>query len=153
MRVRLVCAVLGSAALVLGARARADFATALQAYNAGHFDTARVQFLELAELGDCLSQFNLGAMELKGQGSPPDRGSGVGWLQAALSNGCSTQVGNKLPALLASLTPEQSQAAAAIVARYGHEALQAQGIASPNFESARCSRRPYSRALLRKIRI
>ena len=39
-------------------------------YNAGHYEVAHAQFLALAELGDCPSQFNLGAMALKGQGVP-----------------------------------------------------------------------------------
>ena len=121
-------------ALILAGAAQADFSAALKDYNEGHFDTARAQFLSLAELGDCPSQFNLGAMALKGQGAPQDRGAGVGWLEAALSNGCRQQVGERLPGLEASLTPEQKSAAHEIVARYGHDALQAQDVVSPNFE-------------------
>src|SRR5579862_4054036 len=116
--------VLATATVTVSATAHADFATALQDYNEGHYDSARAQFLALAELGDCPSQFNLGAMALKGQGTAQDRGSGVGWLQAALSNGCREQVGQKLPGLSATLSAEQARAAAAILAEYGHEALQ-----------------------------
>jgi uncharacterized protein len=126
--------VLAAALLGVSSAAQADFDAALKSYNAGHYEEARAQFLVLAELGDCPSQFNLGAMALKGQGAPQDRGSGVGWLQAALSNGCRQQVGDKVPQLLASLTPEQARAAADIMARYGHEALLAQGIASPGLD-------------------
>jgi hypothetical protein len=121
-------------ALSLAQLAHADFSAALKDYNEGRFDAARTQFLSLAELGDCPSQFNLGAMALKGQGGAADRGAGVGWLQAALSNGCRQQVGERLPALQAGLTPEQSRAAQDIVARYGHDTLQAQGAVNPNFE-------------------
>ena len=108
---RIALAVCG---LLLSALAGADFSSALGDYNAGHYERARAQFLALAELGDCPSQFNLGAMSLKGEGGPQDRGAAVGWLQAALSNGCREQVGEKVPQLAASLTPEETRAAAAV---------------------------------------
>jgi TPR repeat protein len=132
--VRRVCAVLGAAALGLSALARGEFADALKDYSAGHYEAARAQFESLAQLGDCPSQFNLGAMALKGQGGAKDRGAGVGWLEAALSNGCREQVGDRIPALLGSLNPEEARAASAILARYGYDALQAQGVLAPNFE-------------------
>ncbi len=134
LRGKLIGTVLATAAVAVSATAHADFTAALKAYNEGQYESARTQFLALAELGDCPSQFNLGAMALKGQGAAQDRGSGVGWLQAALSNGCRQQVGEKLPGLSASLSPEQTRAAAAILAQYGHDALQAQGVVSPSFE-------------------
>ena len=120
-------------ALAAAAAARADFQAALRDYNSGHYDTAHAQFLALAELGDCSSQFNLGAMALKGQGGPQDNGSGVGWLEAANSNGCQQLVGDKLAALTSRLSPAESQAAAQIVGRYGHDALHAQGVIDPDF--------------------
>jgi len=122
-----------SSALIVSAGARADFQAALEDYNAGRYDSAHAQFMALAELGDCSSQFNIGAMALKGQGGPKDLASGVGWLQAAAGNGCEQLVGNKLSGLTAKLTPEQSRAAADIVARFGPEALHAQGIVNPDF--------------------
>lgn len=128
---RIALAVCG---LLLSALAGADFSSALGDYNAGHYERARAQFLALAELGDCPSQFNLGAMSLKGEGGPQDRGAAVGWLQAALSNGCREQVGEKVPQLAASLTPEETRAAAAVLARYGHDALQSAGVLSPRFQ-------------------
>src|SRR4029077_8231248 len=79
---------LGLSALSGAIPVHADFQAALREYNAGHYDVAHAQFLALAELGDCSSQFNLGAMALQGQGGPKDAGSGVGWLQAAAGNGC-----------------------------------------------------------------
>src|ERR1700694_6208134 len=78
--VRSVCATLTLSALSSATPVHADFQTALGEYNAGHYDVAHAQFLALAELGDCASQFNLGAMALKGQGGPKDAGSGVGRL-------------------------------------------------------------------------
>ena len=132
--IKLTHSALAAGTLVLAATAHADFSAAMKDYNAGRFDTARTQFLSLAELGDCSSQFNLGAMALKGQGGTADRGAGVGWLEASLSNGCRQLVGERLPALQAALTPEQRSAAEAIVARYSHDALQAQGAVNPNFE-------------------
>src|SRR5215467_9532166 len=98
----LPCAALAAGAM-LCAVARADFSAALRDYNAGHYDQAQAQFLALAELGDCSSQFNLGAMALKGQGGPKDRGAGAGWLEAAASNGCQQLVGDRLATLRAGL--------------------------------------------------
>ena len=131
--IRLTGAALLGAALLAGAAAHADFQTALRDYQAGHYDAAHSQFLVLAELGDCSSQFNLAAMALKGQGGPKDTASGVGWLEAAAGNGCGQLVGNRLEALSAGLTPEESRTAASIVARYGPQALHAQGIVNPDF--------------------
>jgi len=116
--------------------AQADFQAALGEYRAGHYAAAQQQFLALAELGDCSSQFNLGAMALQGQGGTQDTGSGVGWLEAAVSNGCRALVGNKLQALSGKLSAEQQQQAAAILARYGHDALQAQGVINPELNCA-----------------
>ena len=80
----IACAIAALAALLGGAAAHADFQAALADYNAGRYDSARAQFLSLAELGDCSSQFNLGAMALHGQGGPKDPAGAVGWLQAAV---------------------------------------------------------------------
>jgi TPR repeat protein len=131
MRVRNVCAL--TVCALSSALAHPDFQTALREFNAGHYDLAHTQFLALAELGDCSSQFNLGAMALKGQGGPKDAGSGVGWLQAAAGNGCEKLVGSKVTDLQAKLSAEESRAAAGIVARYGRDALRTQGVVSPDF--------------------
>src|SRR6266436_4878996 len=104
MGVRSVCATLAVSALSSFSVAHADFQAALREYNAGHYDVAHAQFLALAELGDCSSQFNLGAMALQGQGGPQ-----------------------------AKLSADESAAAAGIVARYGRDALHTQGIVSPDF--------------------
>jgi len=132
MRVRSLCAALPLASALLGALpAYADFPAALSEYQAGHYELAHAQFLALAELGDCASQFNLAAMALQGQGGPKDSGSGVGWLRAAAENGCERLVGNRLPALTARLSTQDARAAAEIVTRYGHQALKEQGILEP----------------------
>jgi TonB family protein len=126
------CTVLAAGALLAAPLARADFQTALKDYNAGRYEVAHGEFLSLAELGDCSSQFNLGAMALKGQGGPADAASAVGWLQAAAGNGCQQLVGSKLTHLSAGLTPDQSRAAAQIVSLYGRDALRAQGVIEPD---------------------
>ena len=124
-------ATLASRAILAADAAMSDFQHALGDYQAGRYDAARAQFLALAELGNCSAQFNLAAMALHGQGAAKDTGSGVGWLQSAAGNGCADLVGNRLPALRAKLTPEETRAAADIVARYGPDALEAQGIVNP----------------------
>jgi TonB-like protein len=134
INIRTRCTLLCAGALLGAPLASADFQAALNEYNAGHYEVAHAQFLALAELGDCASQFNLGAMALKGQGGPQDSGSAVGWLQAAADNGCGQLVGNKLLGLQARLSAAEAHTAADIVARYGREALHAQGIISPDFE-------------------
>jgi len=133
MRMRALSTASAAVALLAAPAAPADFEAAMRDYNAGRYTAAHAQFLALAELGDCSSQFNLGAMALKGQGGPQDAASGVGWLQAAAGNGCEQLIGNKLPGLAARLSPQQAQTAAAIVARYGHAALLAAGVADPDF--------------------
>jgi hypothetical protein len=68
MNTRKSSALLAAAALLAASAGQADFQTALKDYNAGRYEAAHGEFLTLAELGDCSSQFNLGAMALKGQG-------------------------------------------------------------------------------------
>ncbi|MGH8277269.1 MAG: energy transducer TonB, partial [Steroidobacteraceae bacterium] len=131
MNVRTALTTLAALALLGTATARADFNAALREYQAGHYDVARTQFAATAELGDCSSQFNLGAMALHGQGGPKDVGTGAGWLQAAVANGCERLVGSQLDALQARLTDDERRTAAGIVARYGREALHSQGIIDP----------------------
>ena len=133
MSIRTVCVALGGSALLSTTLAYADFRSALGEYTAGHYERAHAQFLALAELGDCSSQFNLGAMALKGQGGPADSGSAAGWLRAAADNGCQQLVGNKLAPLEARLSADQARTAADIVVRYGREALHVRGIINPDF--------------------
>ena len=129
----LVAGALAAPALTVANAAPADFQAALAEYRAGHYEAAHAAFLSLAELGNCSAQFNLAAMALHGQAGPRDRGSGAGWLQAAAGNGCVELVGNHLAELIPKLSAEEARAAADIVARYGLEALQAQGVMEPEF--------------------
>ena len=129
----LVAGALAAPALAVANATPADFQGALADYRAGRYDAAHAEFLALAELGNCSSQFNLAAMALHGQGGPKDLGSGAGWLEAAAGNGCGSLVGDRLTGLTPRLSPEEARAAADIVARYGPAALKAQGIVDPEF--------------------
>jgi TPR repeat protein len=129
----LTAGVLAAPELTAANAAPADFQAALADYHAGHYEAAHAAFLSLAELGNCSAQFNLGAMALHGEGGPRDLGSGAGWLQAAAGNGCGELVANHLASLTGKLNPEETRAAADIMARYGPDALQAQGITDPEF--------------------
>jgi TPR repeat protein len=129
----LTVAVLTAPQLSVANAAPADFQAALAEYHAGHYEAAHAAFLSLAELGNCSAQFNLGAMALHGEGGPKDLGSGAGWLQAAAGNGCGELVANHLTSLTGKLNLEETRAAADIMARYGPEALQAQGVTDPEF--------------------
>jgi hypothetical protein len=133
MSIRSVGAALCLCTLFATPSAFGDFQAALRDYRAGHYDSAQAQFLALAELGDCSSQFNLGAMALKAQGGPADPGRAAGWLRVAAENGCQQLVGNKLTSLEMHLSADQSRTAADIVAHYGREALHAAGIINPDF--------------------
>jgi TPR repeat protein len=124
-------ATLAAVALLTGVAAQADFNTAVNDYHAGRYDSARAQFLQMATLGDCSSQFNLGAMALHGQGGPQDTGAGAGWLEAAIDNGCGALVGSRLASLKPKLSDAEQRSAADIVAHYGRAALQAQGVVDP----------------------
>ena len=120
------------AAVALAApAAHAGFNAALADYKAGHYDSARRAFSTMSELGDCSSQFNLGVMTLQGQGGPKDVGAGVGWLKAAAANGCQELVGSRVASLQGALSASEQQAAADILARYGRDALRAQGVVDP----------------------
>jgi protein TonB len=96
----------------------------MKAYETKDFVTAQVGFMELAELGDGASQFNLGAMALRGEGMDKDLGKAAGWLRAAEQNGYAPDAG-LLSRLEKVLTPAQRNAADSIIARYGREALAA----------------------------
>jgi hypothetical protein len=142
MKATILCGAL--AAVALAAAAHADFNAALADYKAGHFDSARRQFSAMAELGDCSSQLNLGVMALHAQGAAKDVGTGVGWLEAAATNGCQEMVGGQVAALKGALSPQEEKTAADIAARYGHEALHAQGIVDPELD---CRERAPARVL------
>ncbi len=129
----LIAGALSADTLAVANAAPGDFQSALADYRAGHYEAAHAEFLSLAELGNCSAQFNLAVMALHGQGGLKDPGSGAGWLQAAAGNGCSDLVGNRLTGLTTKLSAEETRAAADIMARYGPQALQAQGVVEPEF--------------------
>jgi TonB family protein len=102
----------------------ADFPAAMKDYNAGNFEAARAQFQALAELGDAASQFNLGAMAMKGQAGPKDMGAAVGWLSAAQANGSKVLAPEKLAAMRANLGDAELKTADEIASRYGAAGLR-----------------------------
>lgn len=103
--------------------ARADFAAAVADFEAGRYSSAQEEFERLAALGDGPSQFNLGAMYLKGQGVEKNPGLAVGLLQAAARNGYEKLTPEKLAAMAATLGPEDRRAAQHALEQYGPEAL------------------------------
>lgn len=131
---RTACVLLAVPALTAAALAHAGFSGALGDYKAGRYDAARHQFAAMAELGDCASQLNFGEMMLQGQGGPKDVGPAIGWLEAAASNGCQELVGGRVAPLKSALNDKEARAAADILARYGHDALRAQGVVEPQLD-------------------
>ena len=114
---------LGVCTLLACTVARADFKWAMSQFDAGRYEAARAEFLALAALGDGNSQYNLGAMTLKGQGGPGSKGTGVGWLLAAAENGYHELPAEKLHSLKASLSEAELHDAEQVLDVYGHEAL------------------------------
>jgi TPR repeat protein len=125
-RLRAIAAALVSLALsAAAAPAHADFQRAVAKHAAKDFEAARVEFLQLAELGDAPSQFNLGAMSLRGEGVPKDTAVAVGWMIAAAENGYEGLAREKIDAARAALAPADAARAQAIVDRYGKAAIAA----------------------------
>ncbi len=116
------CALLLALAL-LPAVTWADFAAAVADFEAARYSSAHEEFERLAALGDGPSQFNLGAMYLKGQGVERNPGLAVGLLQAAARNGYEKLTPDKLAAMAAALGPEDRLAAQHALEQYGPEAL------------------------------
>lgn len=101
----------------------ADFQSAYKNYREGKFAEAAAEFMELAQLGDSPSQFNLGVMSVRGEAMEKDAGTGVGWMLASLENGYPGITADKVADFKNSLTPEQKTQAEAIVSKYGKEAI------------------------------
>ena len=118
--------------------AHADFASAMANYQAGKFTEARSEFLELAELGDGASQFNLGAMSLRGEGIAKDQGAGVGWLRASLQNGFNGITEARLAQSEAQLSDDQRRVREDVVARYGSDAMRERVL--PRYGAVNCQR-------------
>jgi len=108
--------------------ARADFNSAVADYAAQRFEPARAEFESLAALGDGASQFNLGAMYLRGEGVAKDRATGVGLMLAAAQNGFAGLGPEKLAALQAGFTAPEQATVKAVLDRYGRDALELKGV-------------------------
>lgn len=114
----------------------ADFVAAIESYRAGKYGEARAQFQELAELGNGASQFNLGAMYLRGEGIDADPGVAIGWLRASVENGYDGIALGRLQEGEAQLSEQQRRSVGEIVGRYGREALRERVL--PRYDSLLC---------------
>jgi TPR repeat protein len=74
-------------ALLVALPVRADFQTALDAYNAGDYETAYREWLPLAEKDSPPAQFNIGLMFERGEGREQDFKLAVEWYLRAAENG------------------------------------------------------------------
>jgi TPR repeat protein len=89
------CEVLKRFSLALGlvlvfltaAAAFADFQTAVDAYNAGDYDTAYTEWLPLAEKGSAAAQFNIGLLHDEGAGRERDLEQAILWYVRSAENG------------------------------------------------------------------
>jgi TPR repeat protein len=111
----------------------AEFREGADAYARKDFARARAVFLDLAALGDGISQHNLGAMALRGEGFAADRGEAAGWMLAARQNG-HDPTPRALADLAAKLSPAEREAADRIVRRFGRAALEASVLSPRVFE-------------------
>jgi uncharacterized protein len=66
---------------------RADSKAGLDAYNLGDYETAMREWQPLAEQGDAMSQFGLGALYVNGKGVPQDYVQAREWLEKAAVQG------------------------------------------------------------------
>ena len=87
--------------------ANAGFEEGLAAYQRGDYKTAYREFKPLAEKGDAMAQYNLGAIYYNGQRSVPrDYIRAYMWLNLAATQGLEAAVKNK-NILEKEMTPEQ----------------------------------------------
>ena len=70
-----------------GAVHAGDFQKGLEAYNAGDYATALLEWRDLAEQGDAEAQYNLGVMYDNGQGVAQDYAEAVKWYRRAAEQG------------------------------------------------------------------
>jgi TPR repeat protein len=70
-----------------GAAAAGTFDDAVTAYNRGDYATAISKFRLLAEQGDAVAQFNVGAMYEQGQGVPQNYPEAAKWFELAAKQG------------------------------------------------------------------
>jgi len=117
-------------AIVASPAGGAEFDDGMEAYESKDFAAARAVFLDLAALGNGAAQHNLGAMALRGEGAPQDRGEAAGWMLAARENGHDATP-KALDSLRQQLTPSERETAERIVDRFGRAALEANVLPSP----------------------
>lgn len=65
----------------------AEYAAGLQAYNAGNFETAILEFQPLVERGHSGAELMFGVMYLRGHGYPQDEGLAAVWMYKAARKG------------------------------------------------------------------
>ena len=75
------------AAVLLPGQARADFATAVEAYDQGNYVSAYNEWLPLARDGDPAAQRNIGHLYRLGLGVPQDPAVAVNWYTRAAESG------------------------------------------------------------------
>jgi len=73
--------------LLVAGVAFADFRAAMDAYNAGDFETAYDEWLPLAEAGNAAAQFNVGLLHERGEGRERDVEKALEWYVKAAENG------------------------------------------------------------------
>jgi TPR repeat protein len=79
--------VLGAFVCFIALPCPADFQTAMDAYNAGDYETAYVEWLPLAESENAAAQFNIGLLFERGEGRAEDVDTAVEWYLRAAENG------------------------------------------------------------------
>ena len=82
-----IATIMGLSLAVLATPASASYDSGWYAYSAGDFDTARREWLPLAEAGDARSQYQLGLMQLKGEGAEADAAKALKWFRLAADQG------------------------------------------------------------------
>ena len=82
-----IATIMTLALFALATPTSASYETGWYAYSAGDFATARREWLPLAEGGDARSQYQLGLMELKGEGAAADAAIALKWFRLAADQG------------------------------------------------------------------
>jgi len=127
------------AATAISHNADADFTSAYKNYREGKFAEASAEFMELAQLGHGASQFNLGAMSVRGEGTEKNTAIGVGWMLAALENGYDGMTAEKVSGFKNSLNTEQKAQADSVVARYGKAAIERNALPGTYSRTSACT--------------
>ncbi len=89
---------------------RADYESAMAAYDAGDYETSVALLIPLAEVGDAQAQTNLGAMYHHGYGLQKDNVQAYAWIGIAAANGYADAVQSR-NYLETQLTPNELEEA------------------------------------------